>query len=238
MKGTKYLISLLVAMALVLGIQTFSHAVATLKLTDGVVTVEVSDGEIGATPDSNPVVGAVTYIGAVGAAWTVNVTTGLTYPSLGSPAEVHIDLNSVDVNTDGASTLNIQFSEIGFTGPLGGGILGIHQIVGGTLSATAGSTVTFKAYVDDGNALFALTSLLTTIGPFGPGAYAGEADGFAAGITAPFSMTSWAQLAFTGPGVASFDSEIHGKIPEPISLILLGCGLAGAGLYRRLRKNR
>jgi hypothetical protein len=29
-----------------------------------------------------------------------------------------------------------------------------------------------------------------------------------------------------------------GKIPEPISLILLGSGLAGAGLYRRLRKPR
>jgi len=28
------------------------------------------------------------------------------------------------------------------------------------------------------------------------------------------------------------------KIPEPISLILLGSGLAGAGLYRRLRKPR
>lgn len=28
----------------------------------------------------------------------------------------------------------------------------------------------------------------------------------------------------------------NGKIPEPISLILLGSGLAGAGLYRRLRK--
>ena len=29
-----------------------------------------------------------------------------------------------------------------------------------------------------------------------------------------------------------------GKIPEPISLILLGSGLAGAGLYRRLRKTK
>lgn len=31
-------------------------------------------------------------------------------------------------------------------------------------------------------------------------------------------------------------SQTTGKIPEPMSLILLGSGLAGAGLYRRLRK--
>ncbi len=41
--------------------------------------------------------------------------------------------------------------------------------------------------------------------------------------------------AFTSTAVLSGDL-INGKIPEPISLILLGSGLAGAGLYRRLRK--
>ena len=40
--------------------------------------------------------------------------------------------------------------------------------------------------------------------------------------------------------LSDFDQEFSqtGKIPEPISLILLGSGLAGVGLYRRLRKPR
>jgi len=45
--------------------------------------------------------------------------------------------------------------------------------------------------------------------------------------------------AMAGTGSAQFSSvtnQFSEKIPEPMSLILLGSGLAGAGLYRRLRK--
>jgi hypothetical protein len=198
------------------------NAIPTLTLSDGTTTIVVTDGS---AQDSNTLAGAVTFNGALGSNFILNVSTGLTKPLTGSASAPSIDLNSVDFAT-GAGTLTISFSETGFTAfP---GIL--TGDVGGTVGAGGSLTnIVMQNGLD-----------LVTNGPFGPGPFSGS--GSAALIDgAPYSLTQTAILTF-GPngGMTSFNAAgtVVGSVPDGgMTLTMLGIGLvavAAAGrIYRK-----
>ena len=206
--------------ALLLAAAPAAQAVATLSFQlDGGATTLCADGD---ACDVNAGVGVVTFVTAAGPV-TVNVTTGLSQPTLtGDPL---IDLNFV-VNITGDHELIIGFSDTDFSA---GGTF--TSTFGGTLNGT-GSTISAEGFYDAGNALFADTTSMGSIGPFGPGAFSGSlADGNAP--AGSYSVTQYITID-TGAngGTASGDFAI--SVPEPTTLALIGLGLFAFGMRRRV----
>ncbi len=219
-------LAVLLAATLVLAVPLVAAAVS-VRLTSGATTVTCDDGE---PCDENPAPGAVTFIGSVGA-FTVNVTTAITEPVLGSASFAILDLSSVNVS-GGPGTLTIEASHTGYTGPLPGGFYLATLNVGGTTDGT----VEFEGYLDDANNLFGTGALLGTLGPFGPGPFSGSITG-SAPATASFALTLVAYITHSGGDqISSFDFDVR-PVAEPGMLSLFGIGLGSALLGgRRLRR--
>lgn len=223
----KSIFKVLAVAAGVIGMVGNAGATASLYLSDGVNSVTVVDNGPG---DSNPAPGVVTFNGSLGLNWTLNVTTGLSKPVLGSAAHPRMDLNSVNATSKGAGQLTIMLSDNDF-GPSAGKLT---SKIGGT---TQGH-VTMNTYADAGNGIFALTSPLTTQGAFGNGsttvAFSGSASMSFAGAL-PFSLTEVATITHTKRSITSFNEDL--RVPDAgMTLALLGSSLIGLAAFARTRK--
>ena len=173
--------------------------------------------------------GVATFTGALGD-WTVNVTTAITYPTLGTTSNPEIDLNSVNASSSTGGTLQIYASASGFLPP---SLTGQTQFVFDVGGTTAGS-VQYKLYWDNfPNYLFwtgygsIMDSGVISNSPF--------SDTFGGDIPAnAVDYTLFAQIIHTGAGATSFDGDLS-TVPEPATMLLLGSGLLGMGVYARRR---
>jgi hypothetical protein len=206
-----------------------AHAAPTLRFVlDGVTQPEWTCAD-GAACDLDSQAGVVLFSGAV-EDFTINVSTGISYPVLtGVPL---MDLISFDIQSmGGGHTLQVMLSDDSFSA---GGWFSAK--FGGTLTGD-GATVQAEAYYDTDNVLFATATgtLIGTMGPFGPGPFAGKLGGEVA-PSGPYSVTQVITLTTTGatrqfPTVFSGDFEI--SVPEPTTVALMGIALGLFGFAMR-----
>ncbi len=203
------------ACALVLATER-TYALPSLTLFDGTTTITVLDGGLN---DSSSQAGVVTYNGLIGV-WDINVSTGLTKPTLGSATFPQLDLNSVNHST-GAGTLMITFTETGFNT----GNMGFMAEIGGTQS---GGIVSINSKTLQG------TNLVASIGTLTATPFMGTSLGTFAAST-NYSLSDIITIVHTAAGTTSFDKSLNPiSVPDGgLTAMMLGLGFLGVEGARR-----
>jgi len=182
----------------------------TTEFCVGGTTIIVTDGGVG---DANPEAGAITYIGGFAGFSAASVNSALGVPEIGTSDLPQLDLHFSAFGAGDGYIYAVQ-------GPFGAPDPGTYAL---NYGGTSTGTVSVQGIVGDS---FADAQ---TEGPFS-GAFSGSMS-----LThpAPYTQVIGVHITQATGGASTGDLHLVPVVPEPLSLSLLGLGLAGVAMRRR-----
>jgi len=226
----------ILSVALALAATSVSQAVPTIRISDGITTVTVTDNQVGA--DGSPIVGFVQYSAPAGtfAGWSVILSAGTTKPIIGSATAPELDLNWSITRTAGAGqgTLTVLFSENGFN------LVGNSAAVtaaGGTMGFSSLNTATIRTYYAGNDVELNQANLLTSQAFSGPNPFGQVANGVVP-ADPTVSFTVRLDLVQQSGDITSGDIHLFvNNVPEGGSMVtFLGTALLALGAFAARRK--